>query len=72
MITSKLRSKARTTIPQAVRMALRLREGDEIAYSIEGDAVVILKAATLAIIENPFATFAEWNSDADRRAYADL
>jgi len=29
MITSKLTSKAQTTIPQPVRAALQLREGDE-------------------------------------------
>lgn len=72
MITSKLRSKARTTIPRAVRMALRLGEGDEIAYSIQGDTVVIRKTANLPVAENPFATFAEWNGEADRRAFADL
>nr|WP_245408976.1 type II toxin-antitoxin system PrlF family antitoxin [Rhizobium wuzhouense] len=37
MITSKLSSKAQTTIPQAVRAALRLKEGDVIAYAIEAD-----------------------------------
>lgn len=72
MITSKLTSKAQTTIPQAVRTALHLREGDEIAYSIEGDAVVIRKATVPSTAEDPFATFAEWDSEADRRAYADL
>ena len=36
MITSKLTSKAQTTIPQPVRAALRLAEGDELAYEIGG------------------------------------
>ena len=71
MITSRLTSKAQTTIPQPVRSALRLREGDEIAYAIEGDRVVISKAPT-AMTEDPFGTFTEWDSEADRRAYADL
>ena len=35
MITSKLTSKAQTAIPQPVRAALRLKEGDELAYEIE-------------------------------------
>lgn len=71
MITSRLTSKAQTTIPQPVRNALRLREGDEIAYVIEGDRVVISRApATVA--EDPFGAFTEWDSEADRRAYADL
>jgi antitoxin PrlF len=71
MITSKLTSKAQTTIPQAVRAALGLREGDEIAYSIEEGRVVLTRATTEPA-DDPFHTFTEWNSEADRRAYADL
>jgi antitoxin PrlF len=71
MITSKLTSKAQTTIPQAVRNALHLREGDEIAYVIENGRVILTRASGEAV-EDPFGTFGEWDSDADRRAYADL
>ncbi|MDQ0507386.1 MULTISPECIES: AbrB/MazE/SpoVT family DNA-binding domain-containing protein [Xanthobacter] len=71
MITSKLTSKAQTTIPQAVRTALHLREGDEIAYRIEDGRVVLTKAAPQPA-DDPFATFGEWDSEADRKAYADL
>ena len=44
MITSKITSKAQTTIPQPVRAAVRVGEGDEIAYRIEGDHVILTKA----------------------------
>jgi len=71
MITSKLTSKAQTTIPRSVRNALRLVEGDEIAYIIEGDRVVLTKASREPA-DDPFATFGEWSSEADRRGYADL
>jgi antitoxin PrlF len=71
MITSKLTSKAQTTIPQAVRLALGLHEGDEIAYRIEDDRVILTRAATEKA-DDPFHTFTEWDSEADRRAYADL
>ena len=71
MITSRLTSKAQTTIPQAVRAALHLGEGDTLAYAIEGDRVVLTKAKP-AKVEDPFATFGEWASDADERAYAGL
>jgi antitoxin PrlF len=71
MITSKLTSKAQTTIPQAVRAALKVRPGDEVAYSIEGSRVILTKVAA-GPVEDPFATFDEWNSDNDRRAYATL
>jgi antitoxin PrlF len=71
MITSKITSKAQTTIPQAVRAALKVKPGDEVAYSIEGDHVILTKAVA-AVVEDPFATFDEWASDNDRRAYAKL
>ena len=71
MITSKLTSKAQTTIPLPVRNALRLTEGDELLYQIEGDRVVLTKADRGAV-EDPFATFSEWSSEADGRAYGDL
>lgn len=71
MITSKLTSKAQTTIPQPVRAALHLKEGDEIAYEIR-DNLVILTKASASPAENPFVTFEEWDSEADRNAYAKL
>lgn len=71
MITSRLTSKAQTTIPKAVRAALQLKEGDEIAYVVEHGRVVMAKVA-LAAADDPFAAFNEWDSEADRRAYADL
>ena len=71
MITSKLAAKAQTTIPQPVRAALRLKEGDELAYEIEGDRVILTRASA-GSIDDPFATFAEWDSEADRMAYAKL
>ena len=71
MITSKLTSKAQTTIPLPVRNALRLAAGDEIVYSIEGDRVIVAKADRGAV-DDPFAAFSEWASEADRQAYGDL
>jgi antitoxin PrlF len=71
MITSKLTTKAQTTIPQPVRAALHLKEGDQLAYIIENDRVILMKAQPEPV-DDPFATFDEWNSDADRRAYAKL
>jgi antitoxin PrlF len=71
MITSKITSKAQTTIPQPVRSALRVSEGDELAYRIKGDHVILTKAKQEPT-DDPFATFHEWSSEADRRAYGDL
>jgi len=72
MITSKLTSKAQTTIPQAIRAALKLREGDELVYEIRGQQVVLTKATQDSRADDPFHTFSEWNSTADRKAYGDL
>lgn len=75
MITSRLTSKAQTTIPQPVRTALGLTAGDEVSYEIEGDRVVLKRArkpAAQQIGDDPFATFDEWHSEADKRAYGDL
>lgn len=71
MITSKLTSKSQTTIPQPVRSALKLKAGDELAYVVEKGRVVLTRAKPEGA-EDPFATFDEWNSDADRKAYAKL
>lgn len=71
MITSKLTTKAQTTIPQPVRSALKLHEGDEIAYKIEDNRVILTKAGKREG-DDPFRTFDEWNSTADRKAYARL
>ena len=72
MITSKLTSKAQTTIPQPIRAALRLREGDELVYEIQGDRVVLSKAQPVRDGDDPFRTFGEWDSPADRKAYGGL
>ncbi|PSH64816.1 transcriptional regulator [Phyllobacterium brassicacearum] len=72
MITSKMTSKAQTTIPQAVRMALNLKPGDEIAYQIEDGRVILMRIETGVQGDDPFATFSEWDSEADKKAYANL
>jgi antitoxin PrlF len=71
MITSKLTSKAQTTIPRPVRAALDLRPGDELVYRIEDGRVVLTKAEA-PTLDDPFKTFAEWDSEADRSAYGNL
>ena len=72
MITSRLTSKARTTIPRPIRAALRLRQGDELAYEIQGDRVVLTKAQPIRDGADPFRAFSEWDSAADRKAYGSL
>ena len=71
MITSKLTSKAQTTIPQPVRAALRLQPGDELIYQIDEQRVILTKAGG-GKTDDPFRTFSEWSSEADTRAYGSL
>jgi antitoxin PrlF len=77
MITSKLTTKAQTTIPQAVRTALGIGPGDEIAYVIDHDQVTLTKARKPKTrpgtpFDDPFATFREWDTPEDDEAFADL
>jgi len=72
MIQSRITSKAQTTIPRAVREALGVKEGDLLAYEIEGERVVLRRSANSAdSFENPFATFIEWADELDS-VYDDL
>jgi antitoxin PrlF len=71
MISSKITSKAQTTVPRSVRAALRLGVGDTIIYTIEGDHVVMTKALAPSA-ESPTAAYDEWDTDNDRRAYDKL
>jgi antitoxin PrlF len=72
MIASKLTSKAQTTIPQAVRTALGLKPGDEIAYVIEDGRAVLTRFEDKGTVEDPLATFDEWCSETDSKAYESL
>jgi antitoxin PrlF len=71
VITSKLTSKAQTTVPQPVRAALNLQPGDELEYYIEAGRVILTRHADEPA-DDPFRTFDEWHSQADADAYADL
>ena len=72
MITSKLTTKAQTTIPQPVRAALRLQPGDELIYEIDDQRVILTKSSRGDKTDDPFRTFSEWNSAADTKAYGNL
>ena len=77
MIVSKIATNAQTTIPQTVRSALGVREGDALAYLIEDGRVILTKAPARTIrrndpLEDPLATFWEWSSPEDAEDYADL
>jgi antitoxin PrlF len=68
---SKVSVKSQTVIPRAVREQLGLRPGDMLRYRLTGGGVLIDKAPANEA-DDPFATFTEWSSEADEKAYADL
>ncbi len=68
---SRLTSKAQTVIPKAVREKLGLKAGDLLRYIVENDRIVIEKVRG-ETEDDPFATFTEWASEADERAYKSL
>ena len=67
---ARLGAKAQVVLPKEARQALGLKPGDSFAFVIDGDDVRIVRAP--ADGDDPFASFSEWNSDADRKGYADL
>ena len=72
MITSKLTTKAQTTIPQPVRAALGLRAGDALVYEIDDRRVILTKASQGGKADDPFRSFHEWSTEADAQAYGKL
>ena len=66
MITSRLHSQDQITLPHAVMVALQLKDGDDIAYSIEGDRVVMTRASRSSG-DDIFTTFDQDDVDAVRR-----
>lgn len=71
---SKVTSKYQATIPKEVREFLGVRQGDTVAYEIEGDEVKLRRASPLDLAYHGAvaATLTEWNSKADDDAYRDL
>lgn len=72
MITSKLTSKAQTTVPQAVRTALGLKAGDLLWYELVQGQVILRKSPAAPVRDDPFGAFDEWHSSADENAYGEL
>ena len=68
---SKVSVKSQTVIPREVRDRLGLRAGDTLRYRLTSEGVMIDKAP-VSEADDPFATFTEWSSEADEKAYANL
>jgi antitoxin PrlF len=67
---SKVSVKSQTVLPRAVRQELGINPGDTLRYRLTEQGVLIDKAPGEA--DDPFATFSEWASEADEKAYGEL
>ena len=73
MIQTRITSKAQTTVPRAVRLALGVQAGDELVWAIEGDSVRLVRAPMPPDpFLNNFSTFTEWASEEDCKAFDNL
>jgi AbrB family looped-hinge helix DNA binding protein len=68
---SKVSVKSQTVLPRAVRERLNIQPGDTLRYRITDDGILIDKSPA-GEGDDPFASFTEWSSPADEKAYADL
>jgi AbrB family looped-hinge helix DNA binding protein len=69
-VFSKISVKNQTVIPIEVRERLKLQPGDILRYRVTADGVLFDKATKAR--DEPFATFSEWTSEADEKAYGGL
>lgn len=67
---SKVSVKSQTVIPREVREKLDLKPGDTLRYRVTDDGILLDKATET--VEDPFAAFSEWTSEADEKAYGGL
>ena len=72
--SSRLTSKAQTTIPKPVRKALGLNAGDVVVYDIADGGVTLSKAkpSDAAWVKGLQTTLDEWTTPEDAAAYDDL
>lgn len=67
---SKVSAKSRTLIPREVCEYLKLKPDDTLRYRVTAHGILLDKAAEAG--GGPFATFFEWRSEADEKAYNGL
>lgn len=75
MYITSLTQKGQATIPAQVRKLLKLKPGDMVKYSVDNNKVTLSKAsiADQQEMKSLSKTLeAEWSSQADEDAYADL
>lgn len=74
MELSKITARGQTTIPKTIRDAAGLREGDVLAFEVEGDHLVVRKLTPGQddYLRGLSKTMTEWTSAEDEAAWRDL
>ena len=74
MELAKITARGQTTIPKSIRTAAGLREGDVIAFEIEGDHLVVRKvvAGQDDYLRGLSRAMSEWASPEDEDAWRGL
>ena len=74
MELAKINARGQTTIPKSIREAANLDAGDEIAFEIEGDHVVVRKVTVgkSDYLKDVSEVLSEWFSTEDVEAWRDL
>ena len=70
LLKARLGVKAQCVLPKPVRDVLGIKPGDQFAFVIRDHEVRVVRAPAQG--DDPFACFAGWASEADRKGYADL
>lgn len=72
---AKITAKGQTTIPQDVRIALKVAPGDLIAWEIAEDGTARVRRVQpldLEYLRSLDGTLSEWAGEADEKAYREL
>jgi AbrB family looped-hinge helix DNA binding protein len=74
LLVSKVTSKFQTTIPEPIREAMGISQGDAVVFEIEEGRVFIkrLQSLDLEYLNAVLGTLSEWSSPEDEEAYRDL
>ena len=74
LMTSRITSKGRTTLPKGIRDKLGVHSGDTLVCEVEGNAVRVRKAEPFDVPWHRAVspTLAEWNSPNDHENFDDL
>ena len=74
MELAKITARGQTTIPKSIREAANLREGDVLAFEIEGNHLVVRKVTPGLddYLQGLSEVLSEWASPEDEEAWRDL